>query len=305
MKLFTYGYAGGKPEDLQSFLEETGALLVDIRMSPRSKMAQWTGQALRERFGTTYLHLPQLGNLNYANGGPIKLANPAQALDRLRPILAERSIILLCACYDWQRCHRLTAATFLADELGCEVEHLPGRFATWNGVTTQQDGDVWRCLSLTQPYATLVASGAKRIETRNWKTNYRGPLAIHAAKGFPSDYQLLCLHQPFRSVLETAGYHVRAATSGRRYVEHDLPVGVIVATCRLTSCTPTDLAVDQQIFDVCPPHERAFGDYTIGRWAWILDDVTALPEPIPARGSLGLWSFSGAGLPNVSTSACR
>lgn len=39
-----------------------------------------------------------------------------------------------------------------------------------------------RCLTLTQPWATLVAIGAKRIETRSWSTSYRGPLAIHAGK---------------------------------------------------------------------------------------------------------------------------
>lgn len=39
-----------------------------------------------------------------------------------------------------------------------------------------------KALSLTQPWASLVAVGAKRIETRSWRTSYRGPLAIHAAK---------------------------------------------------------------------------------------------------------------------------
>jgi hypothetical protein len=40
-----------------------------------------------------------------------------------------------------------------------------------------------KALTLTQPSATLVAPGAKRIETRSWPTSYRGPLAIHAAAG--------------------------------------------------------------------------------------------------------------------------
>jgi hypothetical protein len=38
-------------------------------------------------------------------------------------------------------------------------------------------------LTLTQPWATLVAIGAKRIETRSWPTRYRGLLAIHAGAG--------------------------------------------------------------------------------------------------------------------------
>ena len=35
--------------------------------------------------------------------------------------------------------------------------------------------------------------------------------------------------------------------------------------------------------------ERAFGDYAPGRYAWLLSDVRALPEPLPARGMPGLW----------------
>ena len=44
-----------------------------------------------------------------------------------------------------------------------------------------------KALTLTQPWASLVACGAKTIETRSWRTPYRGPVAIHAAKGFPAD----------------------------------------------------------------------------------------------------------------------
>lgn len=38
-----------------------------------------------------------------------------------------------------------------------------------------------KVLSLTEPYATLIKMGMKTIETRSWKTNYRGELYIHAS----------------------------------------------------------------------------------------------------------------------------
>ncbi len=47
-------------------------------------------------------------------------------------------------------------------------------------------------LSLIQPWATLILSGAKRFETRSWRTPYRGPLAIHAGGRFPSLAKSLC-----------------------------------------------------------------------------------------------------------------
>jgi len=39
-----------------------------------------------------------------------------------------------------------------------------------------------KILSLLQPWAHLVASGAKDIENRNWPTRYRGPFLVHASR---------------------------------------------------------------------------------------------------------------------------
>ncbi|GIK37898.1 MAG: hypothetical protein BroJett011_17310 [Chloroflexota bacterium] len=67
-----------------------------------------------------------------------------------------------------------------------------------------------RCLTLTQSWAALVTLGAKQIETRSWSTRYRGPLAIHAGQGYGrwsrSYLTGLCQSEPFRQVLDWAGY---------------------------------------------------------------------------------------------------
>lgn len=39
-----------------------------------------------------------------------------------------------------------------------------------------------KCLSVRQPWASLIANGQKSIEVRSWSTNYRGPLVICASK---------------------------------------------------------------------------------------------------------------------------
>ena len=39
-----------------------------------------------------------------------------------------------------------------------------------------------KALSIKQPWANLIASGGKTIETRTWKTDYRGPLLICSSK---------------------------------------------------------------------------------------------------------------------------
>lgn len=39
-----------------------------------------------------------------------------------------------------------------------------------------------KALSVRQPWANLIAAGAKTIETRRWATNYRGPILIISSK---------------------------------------------------------------------------------------------------------------------------
>ena len=34
-----------------------------------------------------------------------------------------------------------------------------------------------------------------------------------------------------------------------------------------------------------------WGDFSVGRWLWFLDDVEVLPEPIPAVGRQAFWRW--------------
>lgn len=134
-----------------------------------------------------------------------------------------------------------------------------------------------KALSLLQPWATLVAIGAKKIETRSWKTDYRGPVAIHASTRTSRLQRLLALSRPFVDALLDAGVILPDD-------EPDIPVGAILCVCDLVDVTPITA-------DNAPPEpERSFGDYTPGRYAWHLANVRVLPEPIPAKGRLGLWT---------------
>ena len=38
-----------------------------------------------------------------------------------------------------------------------------------------------KVLSIKEPYATLLMKKIKHIETRSWKTNYRGEIYIHVS----------------------------------------------------------------------------------------------------------------------------
>ena len=143
-----------------------------------------------------------------------------------------------------------------------------------------------KALSLTQPWASLVALGHKQIETRSWSTKYRGLLAIHAAKGFPATARQVAYHEePFRTVLSEA--HL-IPTQRTGMVPENLPRGAIIAVAELVDVRPTEELAEQ-----ITAHERAFGDYSPGRYAWLLCNIRALPEPISARGQLGLFDVPG------------
>lgn len=142
-----------------------------------------------------------------------------------------------------------------------------------------------RALTMTQPWAMLVATKENRIETRSWGTSYRGPLAIHAARGFPDDARELCAASPYRRTLAAAGY--RNAD--------DLPRGAVIAVARLVDVMRFERTTLRDVRaraarGELPRHEWEFGDFSAGRFGLVLEEVRMLSDPIPARGMLGLWT---------------
>lgn len=136
-----------------------------------------------------------------------------------------------------------------------------------------------KVLSLTQPWATLVAIGAKQVETRSWPTNHRGSLAIHAAKGWTlSDRWLVQHDEAFRDMLRPAGY----------VKPEDLPLGCVVAVCEVQSVRSTN---NPDFLRWLSFTERHFGNYGPDRYGWVLVNIKPLPTPIPAKGHLGLWDW--------------
>lgn len=117
-----------------------------------------------------------------------------------------------------------------------------------------------KALTITQPWASLIVDGRKHWETRSWHpTLPSGPflLAIHAAKGWTAS------DREFAGLL----YGDDALT---------LPRGSVVAIATVTVVVRTEAI--QARLDVS---ELALGDYTDGRYAWRLDRVQVMPQPVP------------------------
>lgn len=133
--------------------------------------------------------------------------------------------------------------------------------------------DTLMCISLWEPWATLVVLGAKSFETRSWRTSHRGPLGIHAAQGWHGWSPRRFCENP----------HVAAALRSHDVSPRDieLTMGHLIGVVNLYDCLPTTDALLQTRLSM---FERLVGDFSPDRWAWRLRDVSRLSRPIRCRG---------------------
>lgn len=127
-----------------------------------------------------------------------------------------------------------------------------------------------KALTICQPYAELIARGEKRVENREWSTNYRGPLLIHAGKS--------------RSWLDGDTDDELAAEFGRR-----VEFGAIVARSVLVGCFHID-RIQSGEYDRDFPWLKTHG-HANGTWCWVLEHVERLPTAIPWKGEQGLFTI--------------
>lgn len=132
-----------------------------------------------------------------------------------------------------------------------------------------------KVLSLLQPWASLVVKGVKRIETRTWTTTYRGELAIHASLGKKASG--LATENPFCKYIRDF---------------NALPFGAIIGKVMLIDIVRIDPFQNlDQLMKKINAEEKAFDDFTEGRYAWILEEPVEFESAIPVKGSLGIWKY--------------
>ena len=149
-----------------------------------------------------------------------------------------------------------------------------------------------KALTLYQPYATAMALGVKRIETRSRPISYRGTVVIHSAlmrtremeRGFAS---WLHDHPDDRAAFSAAGYRFFA----------ELPFGQTLAVADLVDVVPVETFIDGghrtpggELITLTPT-EVNWGDYTPGRFAWIFANLRRLDRPRHVSGAQGLWEY--------------
>lgn len=128
-----------------------------------------------------------------------------------------------------------------------------------------------KVLSLTQPWATLICEGQKVIETRSWKTTYRGELYIHASM------KKINMHDE----------HTKELLS--LIPNANMNYGNIICKCKLVDC----VYMDEEFLEKIKKDKKEYlcGEYSEGRYAWVLEDIMPLDIPIPVKGHLGIWNY--------------
>lgn len=148
-----------------------------------------------------------------------------------------------------------------------------------------------RVLTLKQPWAKLVVMGAKRIETRGFNTNVTGNVLIHSSKGKHALEGWL-LKQPEFDVLKG------------RVLEY----GKIIGCVEIGGTFRTDVADEyfksdrylcggrtkserDRIWQTDSTREKAFGDYTPGRFGWELYNPVEFTNLTTFTGGVGFTKF--------------
>lgn len=122
-----------------------------------------------------------------------------------------------------------------------------------------------KCLTIKQPWASLIVNGYKRYEFRSWKTKYRGKILIHAG---------MSLEKEYASKIEE--YNLE-------YIN-----GAIIGEAEIVDCILVDKDFDNYLKS---ENNIVYGNDHVGLYAWKLDNIKKYEKPIYIKGKLSLWEY--------------
>ena len=130
-----------------------------------------------------------------------------------------------------------------------------------------------KVLSIKEPFASLIANNIKHIETRSWKTNYRGEIYIHASLTI----------NPLKGRDELKEIVKKL----------ELKPSYILCKATLKDC----LLIDKEFLNKIKENHLEYicGHYEEGRYAWVLTDIEKI-KPLSVKGKLGIWNYENEDL---------
>lgn len=126
-----------------------------------------------------------------------------------------------------------------------------------------------RTLTVLQPWAGLILTGEKHIETRGWNTNIRGRVAIHAG-----------VNEKFLKEWPRSSMHWACNVTG-----------CVLGTVEIVDCIPLNRIAERGYLYLATEKERRLGDWSPGRYGFVLRNPILFDKPIAAKGKQGWWDW--------------
>ncbi len=122
-----------------------------------------------------------------------------------------------------------------------------------------------KCLTVKQPWASLIINGYKEYEFRSWKTSYRGKILIHAGLG-----------KELKFMDKVKEYNL------------DYESGAIIGETDVVDC----ILVDEDFNNYLnKKNNLVYSNDHVGLYAWKLENIRKYSTPIYVKGKLGLWEY--------------
>lgn len=144
-----------------------------------------------------------------------------------------------------------------------------------------------KALTIWQPYASLVALGAKPYEFRGWtppKSFWGKRIAIHSAvRTIRQDEVAQLIYRLERGEAVPGALKASIALPFLEQVRlgKELPLGCVLGTALMGYPTTTSSVLGEGATEI----------QEFGQFAWPLSKFEALPEPVPAKGAQGFWDW--------------
>ena len=137
------------------------------------------------------------------------------------------------------------------------------------------------CLSVRQPWASLLVHGIKSIENRTWPCAIRGPLLIHAGRTWKEDEE-----SAYRELLQRAIDRGEGMPTWRQDVLSLSRsfIGGLVGIVRIVSCVSRKQWDEDGL-----PYYNGWDEWFTGPYGLACRDARAFPRIVPYKGRQGIF----------------
>mmetsp|Transcript_9849 Transcript_9849/g.12855 ORF Transcript_9849/g.12855 Transcript_9849/m.12855 type:complete len:164 (+) Transcript_9849:168-659(+) len=146
---------------------------------------------------------------------------------------------------------------------------------------SESSGNV--CLTMHQPWASLLVYGIKRVEGRSWPTDHRGRLWIHAASKQPTTEEISEVEEQYRFIYNNV-----------EGVEVEFPQSY--PTSCLLGCVDVVGCASQNVIQQSPDVSEGIKMESGSEYGFLCENPQSLILPFQLSGQHKLWKLDSSSL---------